>query len=254
MYHTVEAFAVFSLCHIAYLKCKESFLCMSYTINAFYFENPKRICNRFFWLLNPTQELLADVLLIQPRCQQIIAQMDAIERHYRSQWSPIEWWDFDSSVDVLCKVISWWYIFLTARSCLSVDCKGNVRWSGSVIWPVSLTSRLKPKDMPAVPVLPLVINGLLSALGCLATLKLIPAFKDHFISARLYGIDLNKTSKKEMWVTSQLLLSCRTWPHRVSVCLLQPGVPGCDQWDRLPHHPLLLHSCAFPELLCGKPV
>lgn len=55
--------------------------------------------------------------------------------------------------------------------------------------------------MSPVPVLPLVINGLLSALGCLATLKLIPAFKDHFISARLYGMDLNKTSKKEMWVT-----------------------------------------------------
>ncbi|CAG02872.1 unnamed protein product [Tetraodon nigroviridis] len=52
--------------------------------------------------------------------------------------------------------------------------------------------------MSAVPVLPLVINGLLSALGCLATLKLIPAFKDHFISARLYGMDLNKTTKKEI--------------------------------------------------------
>eukprot|EP00066_Takifugu_rubripes_P006411 XP_003971189.1 PREDICTED: UDP-N-acetylglucosamine--dolichyl-phosphate N-acetylglucosaminephosphotransferase [Takifugu rubripes] len=52
--------------------------------------------------------------------------------------------------------------------------------------------------MSPVPVLPLVINCLLSALGCLATLKLIPAFKDHFIAARLYGIDLNKTSKKEI--------------------------------------------------------
>ncbi|KAK7925528.1 hypothetical protein WMY93_007838 [Mugilogobius chulae] len=34
--------------------------------------------------------------------------------------------------------------------------------------------------------------------GCLATIKLIPAFRDHFISARLYGMDLNKTSRKEV--------------------------------------------------------
>lgn len=52
--------------------------------------------------------------------------------------------------------------------------------------------------MSPVPVLPLVINGVMSALGCMATLKLIPAFKDHFISARLFGMDLNKTTKKEV--------------------------------------------------------
>eukprot|EP00063_Salmo_salar_P076312 XP_014051147.1 PREDICTED: UDP-N-acetylglucosamine--dolichyl-phosphate N-acetylglucosaminephosphotransferase isoform X1 [Salmo salar] len=52
--------------------------------------------------------------------------------------------------------------------------------------------------MSPIPVLPLVINGCMSALGSLATLKLIPAFKDHFISARLYGMDLNKTNKKEV--------------------------------------------------------
>lgn len=52
--------------------------------------------------------------------------------------------------------------------------------------------------MSPVPVLPLVISCFLSALGCMATLKLIPAFKDHFISARLYGMDLNKTNKKQV--------------------------------------------------------
>ncbi|XP_056141027.1 UDP-N-acetylglucosamine--dolichyl-phosphate N-acetylglucosaminephosphotransferase isoform X1 [Lampris incognitus] len=52
--------------------------------------------------------------------------------------------------------------------------------------------------MSPVPVLPLMINTFLSALGCMATAKLIPAFKDHFISARLYGMDLNKTSKEEI--------------------------------------------------------
>lgn len=55
-----------------------------------------------------------------------------------------------------------------------------------------------PGNMLPLPVLPLVINGLMSALGCVATLKLIPAFKDHFIAARLYGIDLNKTTKTEV--------------------------------------------------------
>lgn len=55
-----------------------------------------------------------------------------------------------------------------------------------------------PEKMSPVPVLPLVISCFMSMLGCMATLKLIPAFKDHFISARLYGMDLNKTSKKEV--------------------------------------------------------
>lgn len=52
--------------------------------------------------------------------------------------------------------------------------------------------------MSPVPVIPLIINGCMSALGCMATIKLIPAFKEHFIGARLYGMDLNKTIKKEV--------------------------------------------------------
>ncbi|KAG8008146.1 UDP-N-acetylglucosamine--dolichyl-phosphate N-acetylglucosaminephosphotransferase [Nibea albiflora] len=58
--------------------------------------------------------------------------------------------------------------------------------------------RTRAAVMSPVPVLPLVINGVMSALGCMATLKLIPAFKDHFISARLFGMDLNKTTKQEV--------------------------------------------------------
>lgn len=52
--------------------------------------------------------------------------------------------------------------------------------------------------MSPVPVIPLVINCCMSVLGCMATLKLIPAFKEHFIGARLYGMDLNKIAKKEV--------------------------------------------------------
>lgn len=53
-------------------------------------------------------------------------------------------------------------------------------------------------NMSPVPVLPLVINCFMSMFGYLATIKLIPAFREHFIAARLYGMDLNKTSKKEV--------------------------------------------------------
>ncbi|XP_051748575.1 UDP-N-acetylglucosamine--dolichyl-phosphate N-acetylglucosaminephosphotransferase isoform X1 [Ctenopharyngodon idella] len=54
------------------------------------------------------------------------------------------------------------------------------------------------EKMSPIPAFPLIINCCMSALGCIATIKLIPAFKDHFISARLYGMDLNKTIKKEV--------------------------------------------------------
>ncbi|KAG9351454.1 hypothetical protein JZ751_022704 [Albula glossodonta] len=54
------------------------------------------------------------------------------------------------------------------------------------------------KKMSPIPVFPLLINLCMSVLGCAATAKLIPAFKEHFITARLYGMDLNKTNKKEI--------------------------------------------------------
>ncbi|XP_074833165.1 UDP-N-acetylglucosamine--dolichyl-phosphate N-acetylglucosaminephosphotransferase isoform X2 [Carettochelys insculpta] len=50
--------------------------------------------------------------------------------------------------------------------------------------------------MWGLPVVPLLINFCGALLGFVATLTLIPAFKDHFIAAKLFGIDLNKTSKQ----------------------------------------------------------
>ncbi|MEE6513830.1 hypothetical protein FKM82_021654 [Ascaphus truei] len=50
--------------------------------------------------------------------------------------------------------------------------------------------------MGALPVFPLLINLAGSVLGGLATLTLIPAFKERFIAARLYGTDLNKINRK----------------------------------------------------------
>ncbi|XP_067910129.1 UDP-N-acetylglucosamine--dolichyl-phosphate N-acetylglucosaminephosphotransferase [Heterodontus francisci] len=52
--------------------------------------------------------------------------------------------------------------------------------------------------MSALPALPLLINLSCSLLGFLGTVILIPAFREHFIAARLYGIDLNKTSKQQI--------------------------------------------------------
>uniref|UniRef100_UPI00398EA97F UDP-N-acetylglucosamine--dolichyl-phosphate N-acetylglucosaminephosphotransferase n=1 Tax=Pristiophorus japonicus TaxID=55135 RepID=UPI00398EA97F len=52
--------------------------------------------------------------------------------------------------------------------------------------------------MSGLPALPLLINLSCSLLGCLGTALLIPAFREHFIAARLYGIDLNKSSKEQI--------------------------------------------------------
>lgn len=52
--------------------------------------------------------------------------------------------------------------------------------------------------MWTLPLLPLLINFLGSLVGFAATLTLIPAFKDHFVAAKLFGIDLNKASKQPM--------------------------------------------------------
>ncbi|KAG8141678.1 putative GlcNAc-1-P transferase protein [Naja naja] len=50
--------------------------------------------------------------------------------------------------------------------------------------------------MGKLPVVPLLINLGGSALGCWATLRLIPAFREHFLAARLCGSDLNKPSRQ----------------------------------------------------------
>ncbi|XP_033375560.1 UDP-N-acetylglucosamine--dolichyl-phosphate N-acetylglucosaminephosphotransferase isoform X2 [Parus major] len=50
--------------------------------------------------------------------------------------------------------------------------------------------------MAAWPAVPLLINLGGSLLGFAATLTLIPAFTQHFLAARLFGEDLNKTSRR----------------------------------------------------------
>lgn len=50
---------------------------------------------------------------------------------------------------------------------------------------------------PELP-MPLLVNLIGSLLGFAATVTLIPAFRDHFIAARLCGLDLNKSDQKQM--------------------------------------------------------
>ncbi|XP_013798949.1 UDP-N-acetylglucosamine--dolichyl-phosphate N-acetylglucosaminephosphotransferase [Apteryx mantelli] len=50
--------------------------------------------------------------------------------------------------------------------------------------------------MAGSPAMPLLINLGGSLLGFLGTLTLIPAFKDRFLAARLFGEDLNKASRR----------------------------------------------------------
>ncbi|XP_040833036.1 UDP-N-acetylglucosamine--dolichyl-phosphate N-acetylglucosaminephosphotransferase isoform X3 [Ochotona curzoniae] len=50
---------------------------------------------------------------------------------------------------------------------------------------------------PDLP-MPLLVNLMGSLVGFVATLTLIPAFRDHFIAARLCGQDLNKSSRQQI--------------------------------------------------------
>lgn len=50
---------------------------------------------------------------------------------------------------------------------------------------------------PELP-MPLLVNLIGSLMGFVATLTLIPAFREHFIAARLCGQDLNKSSRQQI--------------------------------------------------------
>ncbi|TNN72510.1 UDP-N-acetylglucosamine--dolichyl-phosphate N-acetylglucosaminephosphotransferase [Liparis tanakae] len=108
-----------------------------------------------------------------------------------------------------------------------------------------------PENMSPVPVLPLVINCFLSLLGCMATLKLIPAFKDHFISARLYGMDLNKISKKEV-PESQGVISGTVFLI-ILFCFIPVPFLSCfvgDQCKGFPHDELVQLIGALLAICC----
>ncbi|KAJ3589092.1 hypothetical protein NHX12_009940 [Muraenolepis orangiensis] len=105
--------------------------------------------------------------------------------------------------------------------------------------------------MAPIPFFPLTVNCLLSALGCLATIKLIPAFKDHFLAAKLYGIDMNKTSKKEV-PESQGVISGTVFLI-ILFCFIPVPFLGClvgDQCTSFPHDEFVQLIGALLAICC----
>ncbi|XP_029429958.1 UDP-N-acetylglucosamine--dolichyl-phosphate N-acetylglucosaminephosphotransferase isoform X2 [Rhinatrema bivittatum] len=88
-----------------------------------------------------------------------------------------------------------------------------------------------------LPALPLLINLAGSLLGFLATVTLIPAFRDHFIAAKLFGIDLNKTIKQQI-PESQGVISGAVFLI-ILFCFIPVPFLSCfvgEQCKVFPHH------------------
>ncbi|KAM4704131.1 UDP-N-acetylglucosamine--dolichyl-phosphate N-acetylglucosaminephosphotransferase [Rhinophrynus dorsalis] len=88
--------------------------------------------------------------------------------------------------------------------------------------------------MPAVPLL---VNVAGSVLGGLATATLIPAFREHFIAAKLYGTDMNKTSKEPV-PEAQGVISGAVF-LLILFCFIPVPFLSCfveEQCKEFPHH------------------
>ncbi|KAG8434569.1 hypothetical protein GDO86_012807 [Hymenochirus boettgeri] len=88
-----------------------------------------------------------------------------------------------------------------------------------------------------MPVVPLLVNLCGSLIGGLATATLIPAFKEHFITARLCGTDMNKTNKKPI-PESQGVISGAVF-LLILFCFIPVPFLSCfveDQCKEFPHH------------------
>uniref|UniRef100_W5M809 UDP-N-acetylglucosamine--dolichyl-phosphate N-acetylglucosaminephosphotransferase n=1 Tax=Lepisosteus oculatus TaxID=7918 RepID=W5M809_LEPOC len=105
--------------------------------------------------------------------------------------------------------------------------------------------------MSPLPAFPLLINICMSAVGFYATLKLIPAFREHFISARLYGVDLNKTTKKEI-PESQGVISGTVFLI-ILFCFIPVPFLSCfveEQCQRFPHNEFVQLIGALLAICC----
>ncbi|XP_075402813.1 UDP-N-acetylglucosamine--dolichyl-phosphate N-acetylglucosaminephosphotransferase isoform X3 [Tenrec ecaudatus] len=99
--------------------------------------------------------------------------------------------------------------------------------------------------------LPLLVNLLGSLLGFVATLALIPAFRDHFIAARLCGLDLNKPGRPQL-PESQGVIS-----GAVFLIILFAFIPfpflNCfveEQCKAFPHHEFVALIGALLAICC----
>lgn len=89
---------------------------------------------------------------------------------------------------------------------------------------------------PELP-LPLLVNLIGSLLGFVATVTLIPAFRNHFIDARLCGQDLNKLSRQQI-PESQGVISGAVFLI-ILFCFIPFPFLNCfveEQCKAFPHH------------------
>ncbi|XP_012413645.1 UDP-N-acetylglucosamine--dolichyl-phosphate N-acetylglucosaminephosphotransferase isoform X1 [Trichechus manatus latirostris] len=104
---------------------------------------------------------------------------------------------------------------------------------------------------PELP-LPLLVNLIGSLLGFVATLTLIPAFRGHFIAARLCGLDLNK-SRRQQIPESQGVISGAVFLI-ILFCFIPFPFLNCfveeEQCKTFPHHEFVALIGALLAICC----
>ncbi|XP_004856826.1 UDP-N-acetylglucosamine--dolichyl-phosphate N-acetylglucosaminephosphotransferase isoform X3 [Heterocephalus glaber] len=103
---------------------------------------------------------------------------------------------------------------------------------------------------PEVPI-PLLVNLIGSLLGFVATLTLIPAFRGHFIAARLCGQDLNKTNRQQI-PESQGVISGAVFLI-ILFCFIPFPFLNCfveEQCKAFPHHEFVALIGALLAICC----
>ncbi|XP_012629010.2 UDP-N-acetylglucosamine--dolichyl-phosphate N-acetylglucosaminephosphotransferase isoform X2 [Microcebus murinus] len=103
---------------------------------------------------------------------------------------------------------------------------------------------------PELP-LPLLVNLIGSMLGFVATLTLIPAFRGHFIAARLCGQDLNKSSRQQI-PESQGVISGAVFLI-ILFCFIPFPFLNCfvkEQCKAFPHHEFVALIGALLAICC----
>ncbi|XP_031200678.1 UDP-N-acetylglucosamine--dolichyl-phosphate N-acetylglucosaminephosphotransferase isoform X1 [Mastomys coucha] len=103
---------------------------------------------------------------------------------------------------------------------------------------------------PELP-LPLLVNLIGSLLGFVATVTLIPAFRNHFIDARLCGQDLNKLSRQQI-PESQGVISGAVFLI-ILFCFIPFPFLNCfveEQCKAFPHHEFVALIGALLAICC----
>ncbi|XP_024607603.1 UDP-N-acetylglucosamine--dolichyl-phosphate N-acetylglucosaminephosphotransferase isoform X2 [Neophocaena asiaeorientalis asiaeorientalis] len=103
---------------------------------------------------------------------------------------------------------------------------------------------------PELP-MPLLVNLIGSLLGLVATLTLIPAFRGHFIAARLCGQDLNKSSRQQI-PESQGVISGAVFLI-ILFCFIPFPFLNCfveEQCKAFPHHEFVALIGALLAICC----